>query len=135
MTDRALVDEIVTLLWGGDEARVSTIVDPGYRDHAAAGAGRGPHGFRAEREAFRRAFADVEVSAHDFLLAGGRAAVRLRFRGLHVGPYAGLEPCGRTVEWEEIHLWRMDGGRLVEHWACRDDLAALRRMGADLRWP
>jgi hypothetical protein len=24
----------------------------------------------------------------------------------------------------------MQDGRVMEHWACRDDLAALRRMGA-----
>jgi lactoylglutathione lyase len=64
------------------------------------------------------------------VVAGGRAAVRLRVRGLHVGPHAGIPPTGRTVEWDEIHLWRLEDGRVIEHWACRDDLAALRRMGA-----
>ena len=131
MTDRALVGEAVALLWGGDDARVSEIVDPVYRDHAAAGPGLGPDGFRAERSAFRRAFADVELTAHDVVVADDRAAVRVRVRGLHVGPHAGIEPSGRTVEWDEIHLWRLADGRLVEHWACRDDLAALRRMGAE----
>jgi predicted ester cyclase len=135
VTERALVTEAVGLLWGGDEARVAAIVDAGYHDHAATGGGVGPDGFRAGRQAFRQAFADVEMTAHDLVVADRRAAVRLRFRGLHVGRYAGLEPCGRTVEWDEIHLWRLGGGRVVEHWACRDDLAALRRLGADLRWP
>jgi lactoylglutathione lyase len=132
VTDRALVDEAVTLLWGGDEARVGAIVAPAYRDHAAGGVG--PDGFRAARAAFRRAFADVELTAHDVVVAEGRAAVRVRVRGLHVGPHAGLAPSGRTIEWDEIHLWRLEDGRVIEHWACRDDLAAMRRLGADLRW-
>ena len=132
MTDHALVGEAVALLWGGDEARVGEIVAPAYRDHAA---GRvGPDGFRAARAEFRRAFADVEVTAQDVVVAGGRAAVRVRVRGLHVGSHAGLEPSGRTIEWDEIHLWRLEDGRVIEHWACRDDLAAMRRLGADLRW-
>jgi predicted ester cyclase len=129
MTDRALVHEAVALLWGGDERRVGDIVDPAYRDHAAAGPSVGPAGFRAARSAFRRAFADVELTARDVVVADGRAAVRLHVRGLHVGPHAGVAPSGRTVEWDEIHLWRLQDGRVMEHWACRDDLAALRRMG------
>ena len=134
MTDRPLVEEAVTLLWGGDEERVGSIVGAGYRDHAAGGPGAGPEAFRAARRALREAFADVELTAHDLVVAGDRAAVRVRFRGLHVGPYAGLAPSGRTIEWDEIHIWRLEDGRVTEHWACRNDLTAMRRLGAALRW-
>ena len=122
----ALVREVVALLWGGDDARVEDLVDAGYRDHAATDAGRGPEAFLGERRRLRAAFADVVVTPHELVAADEHVAVRLRFQGLHVGRFAGLEPCGRTVEWEEIHLWRVHDGRLVEHWAGRDDLAALR---------
>ena len=121
-----VVREAVALLWGGDDARVDALVDRGYRDHAPGAAGNGPEAFRAAQRGLRRAFADVVVTPHEVVTGGEHVAVRLRFRGLHVGPFAGLEPCGRTVEWEEIHLWRVRDGRLVEHWAGRDDLAALR---------
>jgi predicted ester cyclase len=122
----AVVRAAVALLWGGEDARVQALVDTSYRDHAAAFAGRGPDGFLSERRRLREAFADVVVTPHELVAAGEHVAVRLRFQGLHVGRFAGLEPCGRTVEWEEIHLWRVRGGRLVEHWAGRGDLAALR---------
>lgn len=121
-----VVREAVALLWGGDDARVDALVDDGYRDHAARAGGTGPEAFRAARRGLRGAFADVVVTPHEVIGQGEHIAVRVRFRGLHVGRFAGLEPCGRTVEWEEIHLWRVREGRLVEHWAGRDDLAALR---------
>ena len=54
-------------------------------------------------------------------MAGDRAAVRVRFRGLHVAPYAGLEPSGRTIQWDELHVWRLEGGRVTEHWASQDE--------------
>jgi predicted ester cyclase len=127
--------EAIELLWGGEEGRVGALVDPGYRDHAAESVERGPALFASERRLLRCAFADVAVTSHEFVIAGEHAAARLHFRGLHVGPYAGLEPCGRTVEWDEIHLWRVHDGRLAEHWVCRDDLAALCRLGAALHWP
>jgi lactoylglutathione lyase len=59
----------------------------------------------------------------------------LRLRGLHVGSHARLGPCGRTLAWDEIHIWRLHDGRLIEHWAARNDLLALCRMGAVLKWP
>lgn len=90
-----------------------------------------PASMRAWREHAREAFADIELEPRELVVADdGRVAVRLRFRGLHVAPYAGIAPCGHTVEVDEVHLWRVQEGRLVEHWALRDDLAALRQMGA-----
>lgn len=31
---------------------------------------------------------------------------------------------------ELAHMWRLDGGKIVEHWAVRDDLAMLQQLGA-----
>jgi predicted ester cyclase len=90
-----------------------------------------PPSMLAWNERVREAFADVEHEVHDVVVADdGRVAVRVRFRGLHVAPYAGIEPCGRTIEFDEVHLWRMQDGRPVEHWGLRDEIGALRQMGA-----
>jgi predicted ester cyclase len=133
--NEAVVREAIAVLAGGDEALASDIVDPDYRDHASAGVERGPQGFLAQRRRMRCPFADVELNAHEMVVGDGHVAVRLRFRGLHVGPYAGVEPCGRTIERDEIHIWRLADGMLIEHWACLDDLTALRQMGAAVRSP
>ena len=130
----ALAHEAIALLWGGDERRITEIVDLDYRDHAASGLDRGPQSVLAERHALRDAFADVEVRTEELILTGEHAVARLLIRGLHVGPYARLEPRGQSLEWEEIHIWRLEAGRLIEHWACRDDLASLCRVGAMISW-
>jgi hypothetical protein len=36
---------------------------------------------------------------------------------------------GRKIEVNEIHIYRLEGGKAVEHRAGRDDLAALRQLG------
>jgi predicted ester cyclase len=132
--DEALAREAIALLWGGDDGRIAEIVDPDYRDHGATGLERGPESVLAVRRALRDAFADVEVQVQELVLSGDHAVARVRFRGLHVGQWASLEPCGHLLEWDEIHIWRVRAGRLIEHWACRDDLAALCRLGAVIRW-
>jgi hypothetical protein len=37
---------------------------------------------------------------------------------------------GQDVAWEFVHIWRVQDGRIAEHWACRDDLGLLRQLGA-----
>ncbi len=125
-----VVREALALLASDDAARVEEIVHPDYRDHTLHALARGAECFEVLRRRLRRAFADIELIPADVIVDDNRVAVRLRFRGLHVAPYAGLEPCCRTVEMDEIHIWRLEDGRLVEHWACRDDRAALSQMGA-----
>jgi predicted ester cyclase len=133
--EELLVYEALALMTSDGEARLEEIVHPEYRDHTLPGLPRGSECFRMLRRRLARAFADIELIPHDVVVQGCRVAVRLRFRGLHVAPYAGLEPCGRTVEMDEIHIWRLMDSKLIEHWACRDERAALLQMGAGVSWP
>jgi predicted SnoaL-like aldol condensation-catalyzing enzyme len=32
-------------------------------------------------------------------------------------------------QWSQIHIVRISGGQIVEHWAVRDDLRVARRPG------
>ena len=40
----------------------------------------------------------------------------------------GIEPTGAPIAWTYIHIWRTDGERVVEHWACRDDMGLLAQL-------
>jgi predicted ester cyclase len=131
-SSEGIVREALELLAGGDAQRLSELVHPDYRDHAWHGPERGPASMLAWRDRLRDAFADVQLEPRA-LVAGndGHVAARLRFRGLHVAPYAAIEPSGRTVEVDEFHIWRLVDGRLAEHWGLRDELAVLRQMGVE----
>jgi predicted ester cyclase len=128
--NEAVVRTALHLLCGPDDRAVDQLIHPDYRDHMRPGLERGPASFRALRAALREAFADIELIPREVIVGvDGAVTVRLRFRGLHIAPYAGVEPCGHTVEIDEIHIWRVRDRQLVEHWALRNDLQALRQMG------
>jgi hypothetical protein len=38
-------------------------------------------------------------------------------------------PQGVTTAVEMVHIWRLANGKIVEHWAVRDDLALMRQLG------
>jgi predicted ester cyclase len=52
-----------------------------------------------------------------------------RWSGLHVGAFLGVPATGRPFAVEQAHLFRVRDGKLVEHWAVRDDLAFMRQVG------
>jgi predicted ester cyclase len=41
----------------------------------------------------------------------------------------GIPPTGRRIEVTEIHIYRMEDGKMVEHRVGRDDLGAMRQLG------
>lgn len=101
-----------------------------YVDHEAPpGTPPGPEGSNAVLRWLRSAFNDLTYEVHDAFGAGDRVAVRLTTRGTHTGEFMGKPATGRTFEIEAIHLFRIESGRIAEHWAKRDDVALARQIG------
>ena len=64
------------------------------------------------------------------MIAEGETVVlRCTFTGTHEGEFMVIPPTGRKIEGNEIHIYRLKGGKAVEHRAGRDDLGALRQLG------
>ena len=74
------------------------------------------------------AFPDTEVTVEDAFAseAGDRVAGRFTYRATHTGEFMGAAPTGRRVEMTSIDVWRVEGGRFVEHW---DELNGLEFFG------
>jgi steroid delta-isomerase-like uncharacterized protein len=90
----------------------------------------GPEGQKAIAAAFRAAFPDLTWQI-DFLLADGDFVVgRWTAAGTHLGPWAGVEPTGRSMRFSAINVFRFEGGKVVELWNHRDDLGLMQQLGA-----
>jgi len=83
-----------------------------------------------------------EHTLHEMIAEGEWVAVRTTCRGVHAatpespvneGIFTGLNPTGRTYSVQHIHMFRISQGKIVEHWANRDDLGAARQVGLELR--
>ena len=46
------------------------------------------------------------------------------------GDLHGVPATGRRFVTRAVHIWRVEDGLLAEHWMFRDDIAALRQLGA-----
>jgi predicted ester cyclase len=76
---------------------------------------------------------DWSMTCEDVIAEGDRVVCRVRVRGTQTGPLEmavlPLPASGRQTTTEQIHIFRIAGDRVVEHWAGRDDIAMLRQLG------
>ena len=99
----------------------------------------GPDGFHSTALWLRSAFADLRYDIHHSIADGGLVAVNSTMNGRHVAPIAFYAEDGavdtvfpatnKNFAMTQSHWFRIEGGRIVEHWANRDDLGTARQLG------
>jgi predicted ester cyclase len=129
---RRVVTEFGARVAAGDQSAFDDLVANDFVNHAAAPQGR--DGWRATMAHLRHDLGDYTVEEHALVADGDRVAVHLTLHGRHVAStmplLAGVAVTGTEVSWTFLHLFRIENGRIAEHWACRDDLGLLRQLGA-----
>lgn len=112
---------------------ICRFVAPDVVNHAAIATAQGAEGVRTIFRKIFEAMPDYSARCEDLVAEGDRVVARVSVRGTQTGPlafaHAPLPPTGRTVQTEAIHVMRIADGRIVEHWAGRDDIGMLRQLG------
>jgi steroid delta-isomerase-like uncharacterized protein len=89
------------------------------------------HGLDTWRQGFemiKRAFPDLQATIEDIVAAQDKVAVRVRFRGTHLGEFLGIPATGRSVEYVSHEFYRIAGGLIAEEWICSDMATLLRQI-------
>ena len=91
----------------------------------------------AERDGIRRAFAgmteafpDARITPEELIAEGDKVVLRWTFRGTHRGPFRGLPPTGRPVEWTGVDIYTVAAGQIADLVRTADTLALLQQLGA-----
>jgi predicted ester cyclase len=74
-------------------------------------------------------FPDHRFEVDDAIADGQTVALRGTMTGTHEGELMGIAPTGKRVAAQQSHWFRVEVGKLVEHWAVRDDLSMLHQLG------
>ena len=94
-----------------------------------------PNGVEAFKEYFAGNFArypDLAVTPDQVLARGDLVMVFATWRGTFTGVARGREPTGRKLLMRTSDLFRLAGGRVVEHWEVVD-YSGLQRVGLPIR--
>ena len=89
----------------------------------------GPEEMKGTVRMITAAFPDNRHKVEELIAEGDRVVAHVTLTGTHEGELMGIPPTGRKIEVNEIHIYRMRGGKAVEHRVGRDDLGAMRQLG------
>ncbi len=110
-----------------DEA-IDDLVSVDFEPHTFGPMPRGREGLR---EGMRRAGAgvsDADFMIHDLIAEGDRVAARLTTSARHTGTFMGAPPSGRRYWIDEIHIFRLRNGLLLEHWHAFDTATLMAQL-------
>jgi steroid delta-isomerase-like uncharacterized protein len=75
------------------------------------------------------ALSDPSFTIDDMIAEGDRVAVRLTTGATQVGTFMGMPASHKRYSIEEIHVFRIDGGKVVEHWHQFDQMGMMKQLG------
>ena len=77
----------------------------------------------------RQAFPDFHAEIHWQLADGDRVTSSKTYHGTHEGPYLGIAPTHRKIQFETVDVMRVQNGKITEHWGVANLLSLMRQIG------
>ena len=103
---------------------------PAPFSESAPGRVNGPQTMRQTAEWLLAQFPDLHMTIEAMIAEGDTVAVRILSEGTNLGPLNGVvPPTGKRFSARQSHWYRVVDGKLVEHWATREDLPAMLQLG------
>jgi predicted ester cyclase len=87
------------------------------------------------REGWKQVFKEFVKGApgyhvvDDLVAEGDKVAGRITAYGKHQGELFGIPATGKEIRVTGIAIWRIRGGRIVEHWHETDSLGLMQQLG------
>lgn len=103
------------------------------KNHSAIPEAQGQAGIRTIFGKIWKAMPNHKVACEDLIAEDDRVMARVRMSGTQTGPLefvrAPLPATGREVSTEQIHVFRIENGKIAEHWAGHDHIGMFRQLG------
>lgn len=133
---RALIERLHEIWSAGDVAAIADVYAPGFVAHMPKGWGKGESrdghdGIRRAIERLRAGFPDWREHIDDLVIEGDKVAVRYHSTGTHLGTFGGRAATGRHLTVDELSIFRIENGRVVEQWCLNDDLAFDKQLDGE----
>ncbi len=113
----------------GNHAIVDELFTPDFVYHLPIpGLAPGREGMKQVGALVSSAFPDVHVTVEDLLADGDKVVERITAHATSKGDFAGIPPTGKPVTWTEMHVYRIEGGKIAELWSELDMLGLTQQL-------
>jgi predicted ester cyclase len=142
--NEAVVVRSIHAMATGERAEFDALYHPEARDREnrvqpPSSRVPGPDCFWSTSQWLRAAFAGLHYDIHHAVADGDLVAVSSTMNGRHTAPWVVyaedgdvdtvFPPTGREFAATQSHWFRVQDGRILEHWANRDDLGMAKQLG------
>jgi steroid delta-isomerase-like uncharacterized protein len=130
-SNRALIQRFYDEGWNGNNLDVyDELVTDDFVDHQAIpGLPAGREGFKQLNVMFKSAFPDVWVDVDNIVAEDDKVACRWTSTGTHTGQFIEFPPSGKHAQWRSVGFFRVEDGKIREHWGIPDLLGLLIQIG------
>ena len=73
---------------------------------------------------------DLKVTTEVVVADENHVAASFAYTGTHTGMYFGVAPTGRTLKFTSCDIFRIENGKIVEHWGMGDIAGVLAQLRA-----
>jgi predicted ester cyclase len=126
-TNSKLLDRYVAAVNAHDASSFAEIFTEGYIQHS----GRSPSGLAAQVANFEHLldiWPDIQMRVEDRIVSSDKIAARVTFTATHSRTVAAIPPTGRKISFGTMDIWRVEQGKLAEHWDLVDTPGMLRQL-------
>jgi predicted ester cyclase len=110
-----------------NQAALDQFIAPNAVNHTVpSGLPQGPSQFLSMH---LNAFPDVKVTVEDLLADGDKVVALISIRGTQQRAFRAVSPTGKPITVTGIHIFRIENGKMVEHWGLVDRISALQQLG------
>ncbi|MDQ3878024.1 MAG: ester cyclase [Actinomycetota bacterium] len=108
---------------------IDDVATPDYIEHdPLPGQGTGRDGLRDRVQMLIDAF-DPQFTLEDMIAEDDRVVVRWTNSGTHVGEFLGIPSTGQSFNIAGIDIYRVEDGKLAEHWHVVDMYGQMVQLG------
>ena len=130
--NKAVVLRSEAELWSkGNLAVADELYSPDFVCHFIVGPEwRGLEGIKGAVRSHRTSFPDWHERVDDIVAEGDRVVIRFTPTGTQLGEFQGIAPTGRKVSIQEVAIFRVVDGKIVEQWGMPDIHGLMQQLGA-----
>src|SRR3954447_13759441 len=124
---RRFVDEIFIQ---GRRETVDELLDDQFVAHTWPSTGHPKDDLKAAIDRVSGSLSDPDFTIHQMIAEDDLVAVLLTSTATQTGEFMGMPPSGKRYSIDEIHIFRLRDGKVVEHWHQFDQLGMMKQLGA-----
>ncbi len=130
---RRYVDQVPN---GGHFEVLDDVLSPNYkRFRSAAAEPLDAAGNKQRLAGLRMAFPDLKITIEDLIAERDLVVYRGTVRGTQQAAFMGIPPTGKQVMVTVHESFRIENGKIAEHWGGPDTLDLLQQLGAEVGPP